>query len=1094
MAANNHERIGTALQALKSGLAPFVAREMHAVYGPRWQDEARSVLQQASADSLDDVHALLALLWFRWGEVFRRVLGNAERAYVSELREVRNQWAHQRPFSTNDTIRYLDTAARLLAAVGVPEAEAVDRMRVELQRAQIEEQARQQARRLAARPTEGQPLKELRPWREVVTPHPDVSSGRYQQAEFAADLRQVMEGTAGPEYGDPVEFFQRTYLTEGLRLLCTQALRRLSGQGGDPVVELQTNFGGGKTHAMLTLYHLFSRANPEDLLGVDALVEAAGAPPPHTYRAVLVGTALSPGQPAIKPDGTEVRTLWGELAWQLGGAQGYTLVAEADRTGTNPGSDALRRLLSAYSPTLILVDEFVAYVRQLYGRDALPGGTFDSVLSFTQSLTEAATQVDRAMVVVSVPASDIETGGEGGQAALTRLKNILARVEATWKPASTEEGYEIVRRRLFLPLRDPEAFRARDAVIASFARLYREQGSEFPAGVGEAAYVRRMEQAYPIHPALFDQLYNAWATVDRFQRTRGVLRLMAMVVHALWERGDQGLLILPSMVPIDSPEVQAELTRYLEDRWTTAIERDVDGPQSLPLTLDQEHAHLGRYSAARRVSRTIYLGTAPLTRAANPGVDVRTIRLGCTQPGENPAVFDDALRRLAERAIHLYQDGTRYWYATQPTVTSLAQDRSAQWDAYQVAEEVQRRLRAIRDRGAFAAVHVCPDSSADVPDEQTVRLVVLPPQAPHATGQLQSEAIVRAQAILEQRGTAPRYHRNTLVFLAADATRVAAVEDGVRMYLAWASIVRDAEPLNLTPFQVKQAQSQMAQWDRTVENRLTDAYLWLLIPAQPDPRAPVSWEAYRLTGTDSIYLRASKKALSLQAVYVEFAPSLLAQEVLQRYYWPDAPDVELEQLWEHLTNYLYLPRLRDVEVLLGTVRTALGLLVQEDFAYAERWDEGRKRYANLRFSGPAPTTLSPGSRLVRPDVAKAQLAAETSAPEGKISDPVVAPSSQPAPTSPKTSAGPSVPAPPSVAGPRRFYGSVLLNPLRLGRDVDAVAQEVVAHLVKLVGAEVQVTLEIQATFAEAVPPDVVRTVTENTRSLRFRTAAFEEGG
>lgn len=1094
MAVTNHERIGTALRSLKAGLLPFVEREMRGVYGDRWMEEVRAALSTSTQNEpLEDVHALLGIVWFRWGEVFKRVLGNAERAYVSELREVRNLWAHQHTFTTNDTVRYLDTIARLLTAIGAPEAADVERMHAELQRTQIDEQARQQVRRLAARPTEGQPLKELRPWRELVTPHPDVSSGRYQQAEFAADLRKVMEGTASSEYGDPVEFFQRTYLTEGLRLLCTKALNRLAGQGGDPVVELQTNFGGGKTHSMLTLYHLFSGARPHDLLGVDDLVqEAEAGPPTQSHRAVLVGTALSPGQPSEKGEGTLVHTLWGELAWQLGGSDGYAMVQDADRTGTNPGSDALRRLFQTYSPTLILIDEFVAYVRQLYGRDALPGGTFDSVLSFTQSLTEAAAQVERTMVVVSVPASDIETGGEGGQAALARLKNILSRVEATWKPASTEEGYEIVRRRLFLPMRDPEAFRARDAVIASFSRVYREQAQEFPSAVGEAAYTRRMEQAYPIHPALFDQLYNAWSTVDRFQRTRGVLRLMAMTVHAMWERGDQGLMILPSMMPIDSPDVQSELTRYLEDRWTTAIERDVDGPNSLPLAVDKENANLGRYSAARRVSRTIYMGTAPLVRAATPGIDARTIRLGCVQPGENPAIFDDALRRLAERAIHLYQDGSRYWYSTQPSVTSLAQDRSGQWEPYLLWEEVQRRLQSPREpRGVFAAVHVFPEGSGDVPDEQAARLVVLSPANPHTGNTQNSAGIQAARGILDQRGPAARYHRNMLLFLAADAPRVPELEGAGRLYLAWQSIVNDAETLNLTPFQLKQAQSQLTQWDRTVRDRLYEAFTWLLIPAQPDPKGEMTWETYRLTGSDNPYQRASKKAISLQAVYTEYAPALLAQDVLRKFYWPDQQDIELGRLWEHLTNYLYMPRLKDADVLVGAIQTALGLLINEDFAYAERWDDSETRYLNLRFQGPAPSTLAPGARLVRPDIALAQLRADEARRQSTLT-PEPTDSGLPGPTPASgVSSGPAAPDPPRPTGPRRFHASVTLNPLRLGRDVDAISQEVLAHLAARLGADVTVTLEIHATFKEDVPDNVVRTVEENSRTLHFRTAAFE---
>ncbi len=1092
MAETNQDRIGGMLVLLKEGLAPFVEREMRAVHGERWLEQGRQTLvrdESVGDTPLDDVHALLGLVWFQWREVFRRVLGNAERAYVSELRDVRNRWAHQQVFSTNDTIRALDTAARLLRAVGAPEADRMDRLHADVQRAQLDEQARQQARRAAARPTEGMPAKDLRPWRAVVTPHPDVSSGRYHQAEFAADLQQVVDGTASPEYGEPREFFQRTFLTEGLRNLSVTALRRLAGQGGDPVVELQTNFGGGKTHAMLTVYHLLAGVPVAELTGVSELAREAGAePPPSTRRAVLVGTALSPGQPGVKPDGTVVRTLWGELAWQLGGAAGYARVAEADRTGMNPGSDALGALFRTYGPCVVLIDEFVAYVRQMYGHEGLPGGTFDSVLTFTQALTEAARQVDHTLVVVSVPASDIETGGEGGQAALARLKNILARVEATWKPASTEEGYEIVRRRLFLPLTEAAAFRARDAVLHSFSRQYRAAAADYPPGVGEAAYLRRMEQAYPIHPALFDQLYTAWSAVDRFQRTRGVLRLMAMVVHVLWQRGDQGLLILPGMVPIDSPAVQSELTRYLEDRWTTALETDIDGPRSLPLATDDAHPALGRYSAARRVSRTIYMGTAPLMRAPHPGIDPRQVRLGCVQPGETAPVFDDALRRLAEASVHLYHDGSRYWYSTQPSVTSLAQDRAGQVEVYRVWQEVQRLL-ANEDRGRFAAVHVFPEGSGDIPDEPTARLVVVPPTHPHTVNEPDSAAMRVAREWLGQHGAGPRFRRNLLLFVAADAPRVGELEHAGRLYLGWQSILRDSEGLDLTPAQAAQAKAQAADWATTLGSRMRETFSWLLVPHQPDPKtAALAWETHRLTGDGGPPARASRKAVAEQILCTEYAPELLAQEVLRQYYWTHQTDVALTQLWRDLSTYLYLPRLRDEHVLASCVQSALTRLVEPDFAVADGLDG--PGYVNLRFHEEGRSSLASTTRLVWAELAREQLEAAT--PDAPVPGAGAGGPGDLVPKPARGLGGPTPPPlPPRTAQVTGFHGAINVDPIRPGAAVDTVLQEVLVHLTSQVGAAVTVTVEIHAQFREPLPEATVRTVEENARTLKFDVAAFD---
>jgi predicted AAA+ superfamily ATPase len=189
------------------------------------------------------------------------------------------------------------------------------------------------------------------------------------------------------------------------------------------------------------------------------------------------------------------------------------------------------------------------------------------------------------MVVASLPASDIEKGGTAGDEALARIKNTFGRLESPWTPASVEEGFEIVRRRLFQPITEKENFAARDAVARKFSEMYRGHAQEFPSGCHEGDYQRRIEKAYPIHPELFDRLFEDWSSLDKFQRTRGVLRLMAAAIHTLWKRNDASLLIMPGNMPLDEPPVQFELIRYLDDPWRAVIEADIDGPHAVPLRM-----------------------------------------------------------------------------------------------------------------------------------------------------------------------------------------------------------------------------------------------------------------------------------------------------------------------------------------------------------------------------------------------------------------------------------------------------------------------------------------------------------------------------
>ena len=737
MATTNHERVGKALDLLKEGLGPFVDREIQGAIKAKRVDAGR--LQRIVDNpqisnrrvSEWDVAALLKLMWETWNDVLRVILGPAERGFVGELRGHRNRWAHQEPFSSDDAYRALDTAGRLLAAVSAAQAADVEKLKMELLRVRFDEQARGERRKQASLAIGGAAAT-LKPWREVVTPHQDVASGRYQQAEFAADLWQAHLGQGTEEYRDPIEFFRRTYLTESLKGLLVGAMQRLSGRGSDPVVQLQTNFGGGKTHSMLALYHLCSGVAPSELAGVDALMRDAGASElPKAQRVVLVGNRISPGNPATKPDGTVVRTLWGELAWQLGGSAAYARIAMDDEHATSPG-DVLRQLLVEQGPCLILIDEWVAYARQLHDQGDLPAGSFETQFTFAQALTESVKLAGNCLLVVSLPASDttgsphtraddVEMGGQRGREALNRLRNVIGRIESSWRPASAEEGFEIVRRRLFEPFADPAQFKDRDVVARAFADLYRGQHQEFPPECRDADYEQRIAAAYPIHPEIFDRLYSDWSTLVTFQRTRGVLRLMASVIHSLWEKGDRNPLILPANLSIDDPRVQFELTRYLPDNWVPVIEKDVDGPQALPLRIDGEVANLGKSSACRRVARAVYLGSAPTAGAAQRGLEDRHIKLGCVLPGESPAVFGDALRRLASAATYLYQDGPRYWYDTRPTVTKLAEDRAEQLrrDADRVAQAIGEELRtALSETGGFSRIHPAPRSGHDVPDER----------------------------------------------------------------------------------------------------------------------------------------------------------------------------------------------------------------------------------------------------------------------------------------------------------------------------------------------------------------------------------------
>ncbi len=1085
MVMPNTERVARGLDAVRDGMRPLCEATWQAAYGADWPGEVQRRDRNAAGEPQpNDLAWLLKGMQNTWQEVWRHRLGPGERAYTSELRDFRNKWAHQEPFSSDDTYRMLDTAERLLQAFGAAEQiQTVQGLRRDLQRQMFDEQARGERRRVAAKPTEGEPLAGLTPWREVMTPHADVASGRFEQAEFAADLYQVAAGNADEEYQDPIAFFRRTYLTNGLRELLLGAARRLSGTGGDPVVDLQTNFGGGKTHSMIALYHLVSGVPVGELPGVgELLAEEEITVPAAVASVVISGQWISPASPSTKLDGTQVRTLWGEIAWQLAGAEGFALVAEEDLSGANPG-EKLIELFRLAGPSVILIDEWVAYARQLPSRENDPrlvGGDFDTQFTFAQALTEAAAATDNVVVLVSMPASDIEVGGDKGQDALARLTNVVRRKSAQWKPAEDDESFEIVRRRLFEPI-SPNKARVRDGVIKAFCDHYRERSPDFPSQVGDAQYRRRMELSYPIHPELFDRLYSDWSTLDRFQRTRGVLRLMATVISVLWQRGDHNLLIMPGTLPLDEARVSSELSKYLEDGWDPVIHSDVDGPNSLPLRLDQDNRNLGQYSATRRSARAVFLASAPREESRR-GIDIKHITLGVTQPGEQPGRFADAMRRLSGEATYLYVDGAQYWYSLRPNITRLAADRAASNFTDDHADDgIRRRLQAISDLGPFAALHAAPDGPGDiVDDDDGVHLVLLPADSHHVANQDTSPAITAAGAILNQRSAGPRLNRNLLVFCAPGEARLSELRAAIRLHLAWRSIVDEREGLGLTPNDLRQANTKLTETDETVTQRVAETYTHVLVPEQTPGTSEIRWHQTKPSGSGSIPERIAKKLESEERLISAYGGTRVRMDLDRIPLWSQRRDIGAQALWNAYCQFLYLPRLANETILTRAISDGVSSMdwERETFAYAEGHDGDR--WVGLTVA--QQVDARPGGFVVAPDVAEAQRVRESGGPGSTGAGDGAGRPGEPGPGEADEGSG---------DGATRFYAQFGLDSVRAIRQLEDILTNVVAHLAGAPDGEVTLTLEVNAQ-SDGFNDRIRRVVDENATQLGAQSHEFEQ--
>ena len=925
----------------------------------------------------------------------------------------------------------------------------------------------------------------MKPWREIAVPHIDVREGNFVQSEFAADLSRVHAGTANDEYQNPELFFQRTFITEGMRLLLISVVKRLIGKGGDPVIQLQTAFGGGKTHTMLVVYHLAKGITPAgDLQGVSQILDEAGVIElPKARIVVLDGIKLSPNQPTNR-EGQLIRTLWGDLAWQLGGAEGYAFVADADASGTSPGKAILEKLLARYAPCVILVDELVAYIRQFEEGKTLTGGTFDSNLSFVQALTEALKAVPTAVLLASLPESEKEAGSQRGVKALESLSHYFGRIQALWKPVAAEEAFEIVRRRLFSNINDSLAM---ESVCYAFADYYIKHPTDFPQETQNSEYLQRLIQAYPIHPEVFDRLYKDWSSLDNFQRTRGVLKLMAKIIHRLWEDNNNDLLIMPGSLPLYDADTRNEAIYYLPQGWDPVLERDIDGKRAETTELESKDSRLGSVQACKRSARTIFLGSAPST--ANQivrGIDQGRVLLGCVQPHQQLGLFKDALRYLNDRLHYLNYSDNRFWFDTRPNLRREMEERKRRFqDKEDVFSTIRDRVQRSFASSVFGGIHVFTESS-DVPDDWALRLVVLPPDSAYIK-KGQSLAIDRATDLLNKRGDLPRFKKNRLIFLAADYDSVSRLKDHVSSYLAWSSIVSDYNNnrIVLDNLMAAQANANLKQAEHTMARTIRETYKWLLAPLQKvvpgKGLSDVTWEHFELNPGSPNWSQEIERVLKDEEILIsKWAPYHLAK-VLNNWFWKDdIPDCHALNVWQQTCQQLYLPRLKDDDVFRVTIED--GTASRDFFGVAQgKNDDG---YLGFSYGQHTSLTLNADLLLIEP-----QFAAKV-----EISDAETAPQPGPGPVppgggSPRQPGGDDVPEP--CLKKTRFYATTDIDPIQAKMRFATLIDEVVQHFTQSPNVNVEIAIEIKAQSAAGFDDQLQRTVKENCCVLKFKTAEFE---
>jgi hypothetical protein len=1067
-------RLIKAYDVFTSGAQALVAARMEKSHGKNWRHYASAAKGGPTTGPLD-AYGLLKTMIDNWRDAFSD-LPRPARNHVSNALDGRNTLSHAvGDVSPVDALRALDALAETLAALGAkPQSAQV--------RALHEEQVRA-AGPAAAAPSARADLFDqgggkLKPWRDVAIPHPDVLESRFKQSEFAADMTAVDLGLASDTYQDATAFYRITFLTEGMKKVLSLAAERLSGEGGEPVVLLQTAFGGGKTHTMLSILHMASAPKPRELPGIDTVVsETIAAKWKPAKRYVLVGTGLGAKQRQSREDEPPLYTPWAVMAWRLAGHTGLDMLAEAERERAAPGSEVLVKLLSAAAPCLILFDELVAYARVLDERD------FNHFLNFMQSLTEAAKMTPGVLVVGSLIESEVEAGNEKGVEALRRLSKIFGRVQSGWIPASINESYEIIRRRLFQEL-DEDGKKARAATVAEFHKLYVNARSEFPSEVSETAYKNTLALSYPIHPELFQQLSATWGPLERFQKTRGVLRLMANVIYALWRREDQSPLILPSSLPLTDERVRAAVLDPLQGQYASILDSEVEGDQARPQQIEARRSGYGKAQAMTRAARAVFIATAPQAGVGNVGITGPRLRLSCATPADQINMFGDALRELAETSAYLYRDGDRYWFATTPTLNRLAAEKAQALEEREADAAISTLLQEDKPKAGFARIHAALDDPTGTDDTPTLGLVILDARAPHARG-AESKALNQAADVLERRGSGQRLYRNVLLFAAAEEGRLSEARNAVRKWIAWRDIVKEADgTLQLPPAQKSEAVRKERESHDAARRAVRNAWTQLIAPTKPDTEGENVAKGYELhvspiqnAGDRSIAEAAYDKAVRDGSIAEKLGGKIL--ELQLNRIIGDNDHIPLRDLVDWTARYVHMKRIRDEAALARAVEELVGAI---DGAYglATGYDRESDRYMGVKLNAGVFVDLRSDALLVKRVRAERDVAEETPrAPSEPTSSPT-----------PRDGATP-VATPSGPIRPTRFYGTLALDPTRPGPAVTQIAQSILAELARSGGAKIKVRIDIEAEQPSGFSEDVVEVVRANAHTLKFGESGFD---
>jgi len=614
----------------------------------------------------------------------------------------------------------------------------------------------------------------MKAFHTIAIPHRDILEGRLTMDVFAADLWEVTQQRGADEYRDVETFFKKTYLTEGLKNLLTVVEKRLRGSGGDPVIQIQTPFGGGKTHALIAMYH---KAAEWGAKKVD-----------------IVGTALS----------TE-ETLWGILEKRLTGKT-------VKLTGqVAPGKEAIRKLLSQNQPALILMDEVLEYVTKAAGVKVGQSTVAAQTIAFMQELTETVSTLEKVCLVITLPSSILERYDEDAEKLYQQLQKVAGRVEKIYTPVQENEIAKIIRCRLFASVDEGAARKA----VAEFMK-YAEREEILPAGLQPSEYRDRFLDSYPFMPEVVEILYHRWGSFPTFQRTRGVLRLLSLVVHSL-KTANKPYISLADF-DLANQEIRQELLKHIGSEFNSVVAADITditaGSSKVDLSLGKAYQGL---RLGTRAATAIFMHS--FSGGRERGATLGEMKRSATTI-ENPAsVIAEAIEQLKGKLFYLQNIGEKYFFNNQPNINHILLTHMENIREEKITQTERDLLKASISGGRLK-VFIWEENPSNIPDSEELKLVILKKE--------NKEAITN---ILKTKGQTPRVCRNTVFFLYPLELERSSFINTIKRRIAYEYIERD-QSLNLNEEQRKEVRKDLKRAETDVKESVRKLYRVVSLPTK----------------------------------------------------------------------------------------------------------------------------------------------------------------------------------------------------------------------------------------------------------------------